>query len=67
MDHSKIVNALLDLGVEGPAVAVDVLRAAGVELPVPQLVNVMNAVAVHAAMRAERNQQRNEPDHDPGA
>jgi hypothetical protein len=44
MDTDKIIDALIVLGVEGPAVAVDVLRAANIDLPPQELAEVMNTL-----------------------
>lgn len=44
-----IVSALLVLGVEGPAVAVDVLNAAGTNLPPEQVEEVMRKITTATA------------------
>jgi hypothetical protein len=46
MDTDKIIDALIVLGVEGPAVAVDVLRAANIDLPPQDLAEVMNKLVL---------------------
>jgi hypothetical protein len=57
METDKIVQALLDLGVGGPAVAVDVLRAAHVDLPPQQVARVMNTLVMYRANQARAEER----------
>lgn len=59
-----IVSALLVLGVEGPAVAVDVLNAAGLNLSARQVAEVLNAITAARANRVDPT--GTEPVGDPG-
>jgi hypothetical protein len=60
-ETAEIIKALEALGVEGPAVAVDVLRAANVydQLYAEQLDGIMRAMT---ARMAKRNQERMDRD-----
>lgn len=49
----EIVKALLTLGVKGPAVAVDVLGAAGLPLPTWQVPDVLDELAVRVVGQVE--------------
>jgi len=53
-----IVSALLVLGVEGPAVAVDVLNAAGTDLPPEQVEEVLSKIT---ASRPDRSTGSEDP------
>jgi hypothetical protein len=57
LNTEEIINALEALGVEGPAVAVDVLRATNLHdrLYAEQLATIMQA---KTAVMADRNQER---------
>lgn len=61
-----IVSALLVLGVEGPAVAVDVLNAAGLNLSARQVAEVLNAVTAARANRVDPTGTGSTGSGDPG-